>query len=152
MTPQTVITGQGHGSGSAGPVLLAATRAFLTEGIDPPVEITEVPSNPGLFVVRAAAIRKWTEEGRVVLMEEADGVVKAAMIRQWADERTANDTNADADATAAEEQEQGREQGGQAEDSEEAQEERGESDGGWMEVPRRRRARARDAAPAAPSR
>ena len=61
ITDLTVITGQGHGS-TAGPVLPAATRAFLTEGIDPPIEITEVPKNPGIFVVTAAAIRDWVEK------------------------------------------------------------------------------------------
>jgi len=60
----TVITGQGHGSGSEGPVLPAATRTFLTEGIDPPLEITDVPSNPGIFVVTEAAIRNWVETQR----------------------------------------------------------------------------------------
>jgi len=61
ITDLTVITGQGHGS-TAGPVLAAATRAFLTEGIDPPIEITEIPKNPGRFVVTAAAIRNWIEK------------------------------------------------------------------------------------------
>ena len=38
-------------------------------------------------MVKAAAIRKWAEEGRVASMEEADGVVKAAAVCQRADER-----------------------------------------------------------------
>ena len=54
-----VITGQGHGSGSAGPVLGSATREFLTKGCDPPLEIIEVEGNPGRFVVQAASIRTW---------------------------------------------------------------------------------------------
>ena len=62
ITDLTVVTGQGHGSGSAGPVLPMALRAFLSEGIDPPIEITEVPKNPGIFVVTAAAIRDWVEK------------------------------------------------------------------------------------------
>ena len=46
-----------------------------------------------MFVVKAAAIRKWAEEGRVASMEEADGVVKAAAVRQRADERAVKDMN-----------------------------------------------------------
>ena len=59
-----VITGQGHGSGSRGegPVLIRSTRAFLTEQFDPPLAITEVPSNPGRFVLQATTIRHWAEQ------------------------------------------------------------------------------------------
>jgi len=66
ITDLTVITGQGHGSGSAGPVLPAAIRVFLTEDIDPPIEITDDPSNPGRFVVTEAAIRNWVEAASMV--------------------------------------------------------------------------------------
>ena len=54
-----VVTGQGHGSGEGGPVLPTATRQFLTEETAPALEIREVPSNPGMFVVSAASIRQW---------------------------------------------------------------------------------------------
>ena len=54
----SVITGQGHGSAD-GPVLVESTRAFLREQFE--LEITEVPSNPGMFVVKAAAIQAWVD-------------------------------------------------------------------------------------------
>ena len=61
----TVITGQGQHSGSEGPVLIDSTRAFLTEQFDPPLKITEDPSNPGSFVLNVATIRNWVErQGR----------------------------------------------------------------------------------------
>ena len=58
----TVVTGQGHGSGSAGSVLPAATRAFLTEECDPPIEVSDHPNNPGCFVVRSVSIEKWVAQ------------------------------------------------------------------------------------------
>ena len=61
-----VVTGQGHGSGKAlnqreGAVLPTSTRQFLAEEMDPPLEIQEVPSNPGRFVVPRASIEAWVQ-------------------------------------------------------------------------------------------
>ena len=57
-----VVTGQGHGSGDDGPVLPTSTRQFLTEEMDPALEIRQVPSNPGMFVVPAASIQQWVSQ------------------------------------------------------------------------------------------
>ena len=54
-----VVTGQGHGSSSAGPVLPTATRAFLREDMDPSLDVEEVANNPGMFVVPGASIQRW---------------------------------------------------------------------------------------------
>ena len=56
-----VVTGQGHGSGSDGPVLPTATRQFLTEEMQPPLQIEEVPSNPGRFLVSRGSIEAWVQ-------------------------------------------------------------------------------------------
>ena len=52
----SVVTGQGHGSGSEGPVLPAATRKFLLEDCRPPLAVNEVKGNPGMFILRAEEI------------------------------------------------------------------------------------------------
>ena len=54
----TVVTGQGHGSGSEGPVLPAATRKFLLEDCRPPLAVSEVKGNPGRFILRAKEIER----------------------------------------------------------------------------------------------
>ena len=54
-----VITGQGHGSSSAGPVLPTVTRAFLREDMDPSLDVEEVANNPGRFIVPGASIQRW---------------------------------------------------------------------------------------------
>ena len=59
----SVITGQGRRSGSEGPVLMHSTRAFLREQFDPPLEITDIPSNPGRFLLEATTIQNWVERG-----------------------------------------------------------------------------------------
>eukprot|EP00622_Pseudochattonella_farcimen_P001389 FR736071.1.p1 GENE.FR736071.1~~FR736071.1.p1 ORF type:complete len:180 (+),score=12.88 FR736071.1:2-541(+) len=57
-----VVTGQGHGSGSGGPILPTSTREFLMGEMAPALEIREVPSNPGRFVVPRESIDAWVSE------------------------------------------------------------------------------------------
>ena len=59
----TVITGRGRRSGSEGPVLMHSTREFLREQFDPSLEITDIPDNPGRFVLEATTIQNWVERG-----------------------------------------------------------------------------------------
>ena len=56
-----VVTGQGRGSGSDGPVLPTVTRQFLTEEMHPPLQIEEVPGNPGMFLVSRGSIEAWVQ-------------------------------------------------------------------------------------------
>jgi hypothetical protein len=53
----TVVTGRGNRSGDKGAVLPLQIREFLNEngGLD----ITEVPGNPGCFVISRGSILKW---------------------------------------------------------------------------------------------